>query len=283
MIDPKETLTRLIPPVLLDLAQRNRSRTARYDSYESASADADSYEDSVLTDLVAAKGKQFASVMGSASELDYSHLRILSALIEAPNSQTLRVLDFGGGSGTHYCVARKLLSDDVQLDWRVVETLPMVEAVMNHNLSNHELTFYSDIREAASGVTFDAIYASSSIQYTPDPYGTLQALCGIAARRLVIARTPMAEYDVVLLQKSRMRDNGPGPVPQSLESVVGSRRVSYPVTILELKRVSDIVKEFSNSAIFIKEDESLASKRSRFQMYGLVATSKRKIPAPAPN
>ena len=37
------------------------------------------------------------------------------------------VLDFGGAAGTHYFIAKSILSDDIALDWRVVETTQMVK------------------------------------------------------------------------------------------------------------------------------------------------------------
>ena len=52
-------LVRLTPPILADFVQRRRGPARVYDSYEAALADADSYEDPLLTELVAAKGRQF--------------------------------------------------------------------------------------------------------------------------------------------------------------------------------------------------------------------------------
>ena len=125
-------LAPFVPPVVTDYLLRRRSPAKFYESYEAALADADSYEDPLLTELVAAKGKQFAENLQSTNELDYSHLRILLALVGSPTSQPLRILDFGGGSGTHYWVAKKLLGESVELDWRVVETPAMVEAVKRY-------------------------------------------------------------------------------------------------------------------------------------------------------
>lgn len=226
------SLARFVPPVVTDLLLRRRLPVKFYDSYEAALADADSYEDPLLTELVAAKGKQFAETRWATNELDYSHLRILLAVVGSPSSTPLRVLDFGGGSGTHYWVSKKILGSNVELDWRVVETPAMVEAVTRYELANEELTFYSDVQEAVSDAAFDAVYASGSIQYTPDPYATLEMLCNIPSKRLVITRTPMADEDLTLLQTSRMRDNGPGPVPELMESLVGYQTVTYPVTDL---------------------------------------------------
>lgn len=269
----RSALLRMLPPALVDFVQRKRTPDRIYESYEAALADADSYEDPLLTELVAAKGKQFAETLQTTNELDYSHLRILLAVVGSPSSTPLRVLDFGGGSGTHYWVAKQILGNHVELDWRVVETPAMVEAVTRYELANEELTFYSDVQEAVSDATFDAVYASSSIHYTPDPYATLEILCNIPSKRLVITRTPMADEDLILLQTSRMRDNGPGLVPLPLEKGVGKREVTYPVRVLDLRRTESILTANNQTFIRIREDDvKLSYALPPFEMCGFISS-----------
>jgi len=264
-------VARFVPPILLDLVARRRPSAKTYETYEAALADADSYEDPLLTELVAAKGKQFAENLQSTNELDYSHLRILLALVGSPTSQPLRILDFGGGSGTHYWVAKKLLGESVELDWRVVETPAMVEAVKRYELANNELTFYSNVQDATAGVTFDAVYASSSIHYTPEPYKTLEELCNVSSRRLIITRTPIADHEIILLQESRLRDNGPGQLPQSMESIVGQKTVSYPVSILSERNLCRVLTQYGKQTTTVKEDRvRLNSSIPSYQMYGVI-------------
>ena len=267
----RSALLRMLPPALVDFVQRKRTPDRIYESYEAALADADSYEDPLLTELVAAKGKQFAETLQTTNELDYSHLRILLAVVGSPSSTPLRVLDFGGGSGTHYWVAKQILGNHVELDWRVVETPAMVEAVTKYTLANEELTFYSDVQEAVSDATFDAVYASSSIHYTPDPYATLEILCNIPSKRLVITRTPMADEDLILLQTSRMRDNGPGPVPESLEKSVAHQTVTYPVSILNREKTIRTVSRYGHIVYEVKENQvALGGPGKESQMFGMV-------------
>lgn len=271
----RSALLRMLPPALVDFVQRKRTPDRIYESYEAALADADSYEDPLLTELVAAKGKQFAETLQTTNELDYSHLRILLAVVGSPSSTTLRVLDFGGGSGTHYWVAKKILGNNVELDWRVVETPAMVEAVTKYTLANEELTFYSDVQEAVSDATFDAVYASSSIHYTPDPYATLEMLCNIPSKRLVITRTPMADEDLILLQTSRMRDNGPGPVPEHLQKRIKNATVAYPVSVLKLGKVYEVLTNFGAEVLQINEDYlKLSHATNSFHMYGFIRTER---------
>jgi len=266
-------VARFVPPILLDLVARRRPSAKTYETYEAALADADSYEDPLLTELVAAKGKQFAENLQSTNELDYSHLRILLALVGSPTSQPLRILDFGGGSGTHYWVAKKLLGESVELDWRVVETPAMVEAVKRYELANNELTFYSNVQDATAGVTFDAVYASSSIHYTPEPYKTLEELCNISSRRLIITRTPMNSAGRILLQTSLLKDNGPGSLPKGY--TVERNTITYPVTILDKMRALGIMANHGEIRSLIREDfVRLDAGSPPVQMYGVTTQTK---------
>ena len=275
MFSRKNLALRFLPPVLLDFIRNRQSPIKIYDNYQAALADADSYEDPLLTELVAAKGKQFAETLQTTNELDYSHLRILLAVVGSPSSTTLRVLDFGGGSGTHYWVAKKILGNNVELDWRVVETPSMVKAVTRYELANEELTFYSDVQEAVSDATFDAVYASSSVHYTPDPYATLEILCNIRSKRLIITRTPMADEDLILLQTSRMRDNGPGPVPEHLQNRIKNATVAYPVSVLKLGKVYEVLTTFGFEILQINEDYlKLSHTTNSFHMYGFIRTER---------
>jgi len=140
---------------------------------------------------------------------------------------------------------------------------------------NEELTFYSDVQEAVSDAAFDAVYASGSIQYTPDPYATLEMLCNIPSKRLVITRTPMADEDLTLLQTSRMRDNGPGPVPELMESLVGNQTVTYPVTVLCREKSLALISTIRDIDLEITEDQvRLYSSVHGRQMHGVIALAR---------
>lgn len=100
---------------------------SEYSSFEEAIKQADGYEDNILTKVVVTKGKKFAENLAKNKQLDLSSLRTFIGLASTLNSNKLTVLDFGGAAGTHYFIARSILSKDIKLDWRVVETNQMTQ------------------------------------------------------------------------------------------------------------------------------------------------------------
>ena len=72
-------------------------------------------------------------------------LRSFFALSLLPDSPQINVLDFGGGAGNHYYLARKLIDDNVKINWHVVETDSFVEEINKQGLQSSELKFFTSI------------------------------------------------------------------------------------------------------------------------------------------
>ena len=138
-----------------------------YSSFEEAIKQADGYEDNILTKVVVTKGKKFAENLPKTKQLDLSSLRTFIGLASSLNSKKLTVLDFGGAAGTHYFIARSILSEDINLDWRVVETNQMSQEAKKQGLENSELKFFDSISNAVGYSKINLVFASSSIHYTP--------------------------------------------------------------------------------------------------------------------
>ena len=198
-----------------------------YSSFEEAIKHADGYEDNILTKVVVAKGKKFAENLPKTKQLDLSSLRTFIGLASTLNSKKLTVLDFGGAAGTHYFIARSILSEDINLDWRVVETNQMSQEAKKQGLENSELKFFDSISNAVGYSKINLVFASSSIHYTAKPYDFLTSLATIDAEMLMITRTPISDIPVVLLQNSALSANGIGEMPREIE--VPDKMISYPV------------------------------------------------------
>jgi putative methyltransferase (TIGR04325 family) len=182
-------------------------------------------------------------------------------------SNTLKVIDFGGASGTHFFMAKAILGNSVKLDWRIVETPGMVQAVTEAGLNNAELSFFDSLDRAASGQKFDLIFSSCSLNYAPDPYSVLDELVKIQAKYLMITRTPIADRGAVLLQNSMISHNGPGNLPKDMLTI--DRRISYPVTILERSKVERSLKEFGEILLRLEEEkQAYQSKDSQYDFWG---------------
>ncbi|MGY4354635.1 hypothetical protein ACVW0J_001128 [Bradyrhizobium sp. i1.7.7] len=85
------------------------------------------------------------------------------------------VLDFGGGAGLHYKVARRQCPD---IRWAVVETPAMVQRAKE--LGTDRLMFFERIDQAADWLgTVDLIHSNGTIQYVPDALETVRTLCSV--------------------------------------------------------------------------------------------------------
>ena len=130
-----------------------------------------------------------------------------------------------------------MLPDAVHLTWRVVETQEMVKKASH--LTTDELSFYTDIKEAAHGKKIDAVVASGVIQYVPDPYDFLKSILDVKSDYISIHRTPFFEGDqeAVYIQKSRLAHNGIGTLPESFLD----RDVEFPETTMSLNKFRSIL------------------------------------------
>ena len=97
---------------------------------------------------------------------------------------SLSVLDWGGGIGQHFLLARSVIPD-VTLSYHCRD-LPLVCAVGRE--LNPEVVF--DESEQCLERTYDLVVASNSLQYSEDWRGQLGKLAGAATSFLYIAQLP---------------------------------------------------------------------------------------------
>lgn len=135
------------------------------------------------------------------------------------------VLDFGGGCGLHYKLARR---QSPEIRWAVVETPAMFKRASE--LATDKLQFFTDISDAQKWLgAIDVMHSNSVLQYTPDPEDTLRRLCGLRARRMIWERTTLSKTHIEReVQSSLLGDNGPGSLPGLKEKIVRYTRIKIP-------------------------------------------------------
>lgn len=267
-ISLKQAVKSCVPPILVELIKKKVRTSLTYPSYEEAMNDAAGYEDELLTKVVVAKGKKFAKNIEENKELDLMSLRTFVGLASSLRKRKLTVIDFGGAAGTHYYIAKSILKD-VELDWRVVETSAMVAEAKKQELENNELRFFADLDNATEQGSIDLVFASSSVHYTPKPYEFLAALASIEASILMVTRTPITETPCVLLQYSTLTANGVGEIPKELG--IKDKTVSYPATMMDKRRVEEILASFGDIELKIAEDKAAyISAKESFDMWGYI-------------
>ncbi|MBR0855686.1 hypothetical protein [Bradyrhizobium liaoningense] len=130
------------------------------------------------------------------------------------------VLDFGGGAGLHYKVAR-VQSPNIR--WAVVETPAMARRAKE--LATDQLMFFERIEQAADWLgDVDLVHSNGAIQYVPDALEAIRALCAVRPAALAWHRVPISKVAKREIQTSFLSDNGPGRLAAAKEKLVQYER-----------------------------------------------------------
>jgi putative methyltransferase (TIGR04325 family) len=238
----KSLIKELLPPLLTSALRRRMLDGVACDSYEQALAASASgaYEASDLVAVIVGKNIAFRKALADRPVLDLPALRTLAALAIAGRSpgRPLSVLDFGGGGGSHYTIARTALGESHPLRWAVVETPAMVAAAAP--MRDGSLDFFDDIDAARNHLgEIDLVFTSGALHCCPEPRAFLERLVALRSPRLVITRTAFRDGPGTLygVQRSRLSTNGPGPLP----AAVTDRAVSYPNVVMSRQDVERVL------------------------------------------
>ncbi len=187
----------------------------------------DGYENDVLVETILRK----TVALRDAARIDdvvvgETLLPTLLAVEAAKSAEPLRVFDFGGAAGFHYFAAKQA-DPSYRLRWAVAETAAMARAAST--LANEELQFFADADRALDWLGgLNLFHSNSAIHYVPEPEPMVERLAGLMAPVMLWARIFLGDRREKFLQKSRLADNGPGPLPAGITD----REVTYPATRL---------------------------------------------------
>ncbi len=258
----KEFLKKVLPPQLVRLTKREYSQTSdkrprKYDTYEAALADcnADAYENDDIVRAVVEKNVRLRSSIEETKRLDLGALRTLIGigLAKVGAEQKLNVIDFGGGGGYHYTIAKAALGNDFKLRWNVVETPAMTREAQR--MRNSELRFFDCIESASKDLGgVDLVFTSGALQYCPDPLNILKELVRVRADYLFITRTALNDEPnrLIIVQNSPLSHNGPGALPPGFVD----RTVSYPAVFCPKQDFESVIAQHYQIRFCITEDKA---------------------------
>jgi putative methyltransferase (TIGR04325 family) len=263
----RDFVRQLVPPILMKvLKPAFAPRT--FNSYEEAitACRNSAYEEEDLVKVVVEKNLIFRQTIRDSAVFDLSALRTAIALGLTNGESTLRVLDFGGGGGYHYTLAKAVLGNSRSLKWNVVETSIMVKEAQR--IADSDLRFYDNINDAKKNLgSVDLVFTSSALQYCPNPVGCLRELTEVGATNIFITRTPFNQADnsLVSIQVSKLSENGPGALPVGFDD----RNVSYPITFASRHEVEKVLRERYEIRFSINEDRgTFVAGKNTVDMYG---------------
>jgi putative methyltransferase (TIGR04325 family) len=242
-----------------------------FGSYEEAVKNGGSYNNKKLVKVIAEKSKNYRDELRISNHLDLSIWRTSFMLSQLSNKKNINILDFGGGAGTAYFLARKLLGSDIRIKWNVVETSLMVKEAKNAKLEDDELKFFNTIDAAVQDLkSIDLIYANGALTYTDKPLNYLDQLLSLDFDLFFITRTPLNEKsrkNIVGIQLSTLSRNGQGPIPKELN--IEDEIIKYPYTAISKELFEEKISEFAKVKFLIREDKNAYQTREQnFDMFG---------------
>jgi len=198
------------------------------------------YSMKALTDVVVQKNIAVKNSLTKDQFLGSDATRTLMSIGFALNARSVRVLDFGGGGGYHYTLARHALGNECKIKWHVVETESMCQS--GQAMTDESLKFFNSISSAQKDLgNIDLLLTSSALQYCPDPIAYLKELLAVSAKYIYITRTPFfpGHQTLVSVQSSMLSQNGPGPLPQGYID----QEILYPISFVPIEQVEALIQE----------------------------------------
>lgn len=252
----KDSLWRLTPPLFSDWYQQRVPRSRQFESFQAADAYCGEagYQDAELVDVVVSKNMLLsASPPGHAAISSLDRLIALAVACAINQNPAARIIDFGGGAGSHYFTTRNIVQFPSQLRWHVVETSLMAERATP--LADGNLCFSDNLSNAVESLgDVDLVIASGALHYCDRPLDVLSHLLETQCSRILVTRSLNSDgnFTAFFAQESLLSANGPGPLPSRFKD----RTVRYPSHITPHLRFEQLL---NNSYQAILADKSPAT------------------------
>jgi len=169
------------------------------------------YNSSEIALIVTQKNLLYKENIKNNVFLELESYRLLAAVgfaITENNGRPITVVDFGGGGGNHYFVAKKIFNDAI-LKWIIVETDEMVQA--NKLNTDNILEFVSEISSISKNTKVDLVFTSSALQYTDNPHKIVNDLSLLDPQIIFITKTAFStdNESKIKTEYSKLSGNGP--------------------------------------------------------------------------
>jgi len=227
----------------------------------------DGYQTSDLVACVIEKNAVYRDNLRLSQSIGLDSIRPIIGIAASCPEDSLRVLDFGGGGGSHYSVIRAIYGKAKQFQWDVVETEAMARAA-TAKLAREGLKFFGDIDSAVADLgEVDLVFTSGALQYTPSPLAFLAKLIAVNAKHIFVTRTTLNEDDetIICVQTSMLSANGPGPLPPGFTD----HEIRYPLTLVSKREAKRLIVNAYNIRFSIVEDKASYSVNGKpISMFG---------------
>lgn len=263
-----ESKRQIVPPAIRKLVNRLLGSLNHYqgpyETWEAAGDGCSGYDDAAILARVSKatqrvlQGKADFEQDGRALRGDPGSSHALQGLLlaAARDCGQLRVLDFGGGLGSHFLRWRQWLEALPEVHWCVVEQTHFAREGALLLAGFPAVSFATSI-ERARGFGPTVVLASSVLQYLSDPMTVLNDLSSLDPRLIVIDRTPFSRDGMARILTQH--------VPKSLGAA------SYPLWTLSRAALHDVLGErYRLLAEFPSDDAPIGAGRIRADYTGCI-------------
>lgn len=168
-----------------------------------------------------------------------------------------KILDFGGGAGYHYFIAKNKLIN--RFKWFVIENKTMVK-LCKKKIKSKNLFFKDKLIKNQA----DILFSSCAINYTNNPINTLNKISKLNLKYLYFTRTPLSTNDnIQFRQFSLLSENGPLPIKNEKEILIECKN-----TIISEKKFLNIFKKkYKIVTKYIDEKKAFYNKKKYYDNY----------------
>jgi putative methyltransferase (TIGR04325 family) len=223
------------------------------------------YSNSLLNKSIIKKTIKF-SKFTSINERDVNNRRTISFIKFIKRRKLKTILDFGGGAGFHYFIARIKLPN-LNFKWLVVENRTMVRLCIKK--LKYKNLFFSDSLNKIKKI--DIFFSSCAINYTKNPIETIKSIIKLKAKYLYFTRTPLTKnQSLEFKQISLLSQNGPCKIRKEKEMLI-----EYENKIINRQKFEDMFKnKFFCIAKYIDEKKAFFYKKKSFDTYTYIFKKK---------
>jgi putative methyltransferase (TIGR04325 family) len=178
-----------VPPILIDARRRWRKPQYVWDGVYPHLRDVPTfradYASELTAEMVATTGAALTSLQnGQKPYLWHEPFALVAGAMVSP-SQPLRVVDFGGGTGSGYVQLLASLPPSTRLDYLIVDSAEMGAAGRQLFAGDRQIRFAESLTAAGQ---VDLIYVNSVFPYVEDYRGVLAELASLGAAQIFLGR-----------------------------------------------------------------------------------------------
>lgn len=226
----RDFIKSLVPPIVTDLVRGGRILP----SWQAALEASIGYENKTLNSFRVKRTAQ----RKTDGTLLVTNLLYLTAL--AIGKSDIAVTDLGGSTGD---LGRDFLNAFPDASYTVVENPTIVRTMEGCGPIR-----FSEVLPAAC----DIFFTSGTLQYLEDPEEVMNQGFASASSAAVLARNCFCDVELFRVQRSRLYDNGSGPIPEGYANAT----LSYPHRTIRESTVFKLAERHGLKCVVRIEDRS---------------------------